>query len=380
MQPDPAKPISQLRLYQRTIAEIKVKNAWASEFPKISSDAIDEITAKLITKGASQAEIGGMLSKAIAMEKREREHLEDMLEKRFTPEQIHLFVHSSPTDRNELAQAWLKGVGQRMKENAAKAPNAIGMATDAVLAGGSAGSLVFMVAGMAIGNIDLADSGRIILGMIADAWTGIDTSKVHLTAKDQMIAGGIAISTGVALISVCLKSSATIFQELLKSDPALAPQKAKRALEDSVIGEFFRMDGEHFQTPKGPITQDQAGAELETIPGEYLPLLTHLKPGELVAFLGADDEGRESMMRVNPPGREQKFDTVRALHSGKMRRAWELARQSLHAWEGAFSPNGERDVTLGSSLAAMREARVRAKKQVLGGQGGRDMALKASPP
>ena len=216
-----------------------------------------------------------------------------------------------------------------------------------------------MAMGLIVHDGSMAETGRILLSALADTSSVTGPDMLASPGVDRLIGGAAAVSVGslaMGLVGLALKSSATLIQELLLKDaPKTVTDQAKRDLEDRVGGVFSRLGDQALSLPKGRIDQDAVRRELQAIPDTHLPLLTHLQPKELVMFLVADEDARESMMRTHPPETQQKTDVVRAMHPGKLQRSLETARQSLTAWEGLLS-NGH-GVTLSSTLAAFRQAR-----------------------
>jgi hypothetical protein len=352
---DATTPIAQLRPYKRFIAEAKVNNAWKTALPGASIAAIEQLVGGFLDQGSTQVDMGALIDKIVGSNPADKARIKNMIERDFKPEQIHLFVHSSQEDRQQLARSWQKPLSDQLKESATQTNNVAHVATTVGVVGGAIGCLLFMGAGMMANDGSITETGRILLGVLSDPPIGTDGSDLARPNGDSVIASGAAISFGAALLSLCLKSTLAFASEILKDDPQAGLKKTRLDLNDRILGAFSRAGSEGFTTSTGVVAREHAETELKTVPDSHIPLLTHFSPSELITFLVANEGARENMMLSHPPTSEQKIETVRALYSSKMRRSWETARQSLTAWEGAFARAP--GLTLKSTMASLREAR-----------------------
>lgn len=356
---DETGPISQLRLHSRFRVVHDIKAGWESVIPQTSQLAIQTLVEDFTKKGGNKRSMVELLRKATRSTLRDQKRLKLIVERGFKAEQVQLFLDATPKERQLLADAWENTLPARLKRMAPQAPGVVQSAVTTSLVGGSLGSLVFMTMGLIVHDGSMVETGRILLNALADTSSVTGPDMLAPPGVDRLIGGAAAVSVGslaMGLVGLALKSSATLIQELLlKDDPKTVTDRARRDLEDRMGGVFSRLGDQALSLPKGRIDQDAVRRELKAIPDAFLPLLTHLQPKELVVFLVADEDARESMMRAHPPEAQQKTDVVRAMYSGKLRRSLETARQSMTAWDGLLS-NGH-GVTLASSLAAFRQAR-----------------------
>lgn len=357
-------PVKDLRLSMRMRVSRDLFNLWSAALPGASSELIKVAVQGFIAKGVSRNEMESMLEKITQMGGIEKSNLSRLVLRGLQPEQIQLFVESTPKEREILVDDWRPGLMAKMKRNAAHAPEALQTATSAGIIGGALGCLAFMSMTLMVQDASFYESGKALLGALSNPSLGLSSEGWQRPSMDRIAEAGASASLAATLLTVLVKTSGSVLAELLKPDPSRLLDRDRIELEDKIMGAFARRGQEHLPSAATSIGQSGSLKHLKDIPNAYLPVLTHLQPKELVVFLAGDDQTRESMLRVNPPGMGQQIDTVRALHSTRMGRAWHTARQSLSSWEGLFS--SPRSVSLDSSLAAMRSSRSERKSSIPG--------------
>lgn len=92
---------------------------------------------------------------------------------------------------------------------------------------------------------------------------------------------------------------------------------ARITLEDRVQGVFTRQ-GPSFDLVGGSVDLPFTLSRLSAVPDFCLPLLTHLVPSELVAFLGYEDGPRSTFLRSHPPTKAQRIASLRLLPSSRI--------------------------------------------------------------
>lgn len=205
------------------------------------------------------------------------------------------------------------------------------------------------------------EAGRALLGALVSPEMGIDSQGIKTPSAERIVEAGATVSMGATMATLLIKSSLTLVSEMFKPPPQQILSKARMELENRARGVFFSQDQQSLPLVGRAANPGHCLQALKDVQDSILPVLTHLQPKKLVAFLESDDDTREHMLRTNPPAMSQRIDAVRALHPSKMGRAWGTARQSLSAWEGWMSNSCT--VSLKSSLLAMRKARAANKTQ-----------------
>lgn len=316
---------------------------------------VKSIIDRFVQDGAKASELAAMLGKARSMSDLEKENLIGMTRRGLGPDQINLFIQSTPAERALLTEEWRADLVAKLKRAVPHAPQALGVGTTAGLVGGAVGCLTFMSMTLMVQDASFFEAGRALLDALASPEVGLDSQGFNPPSADRLVETGASVSMGATLAILLIKSSHTVLSELIRADPQRALDKARLSLEDRIMGMFSRNNQKPFPLAGGTANLDRALKALQDMPDAILPILTHLQPKELVVFLETNDATRETMLRTNPPAMEQRIDAIRALHPTRLRRALATARQSLSAWEGRFS--NKSTVSLQSSLAAMRKAR-----------------------
>ena len=309
-------PISDMRLFKRTQVVLKTTEGWAEALSDAPRNKIQDLVQDFVQHGLTENQFDDLSQHIAQLTRLERNRLGMMIGQNFKAEQIHLFVTSDPSERQQLIDAWKQGMLKRAKQLATTAPSAIQTASTVLAAGGALAGLGFIGMSLITQDANMADTGKTILGALADPQLGLDsTGWVHPTMAG-LIERAPEVSAGLALLLMSAKAASAVIGELTKDNPQEVIAKTKRDLQDRVTGVFHRTSEMQYPTVRGMVTADNVNEHLNAVDDAYLPLLTHLEPKELVTFLTADDDGRAEMMRVNPPAPEQKIDTVRALHEG----------------------------------------------------------------
>lgn len=348
-------PLLKLRLFRRTQALFNLAELWEASLPGLDRGKIESTLSSFAEEGATSGELAAMLDRADLMETPEKKDLNRMIQRGLAPEQINLFIQSTPIERSLLTEEWRTDLAAKLQRAAPHASQSIGTATSAGLVGGALGCLAFMSMTLMVQDASFFESGKALLGAMVSPEVGLGSRGIQVPSMDRIVETGATVSMGATLATLLLKTSLTLVSELFKPPPQQVLDRARMELENKAKGAFFT----HGQQPL-PLVGRTASPErclqaLKDIPDSILPVLTHLQPKELVSFLEANDATRETMLRTHPPTMDQRIDAVRACHPSKMGRAWGSARQSLSAWEGWLSNSCT--VSLKSSLAAMRGAR-----------------------
>ena len=126
----------------------------------------------------------------------------------------------------------------------------------------------------------------------------------------------------------------------------------KTTLEDRVYGVFHRRDSS-FPLVGKSIDLPAAVAELSVIPDACLPLLTHLQPSELVAFLGCGDDVRSTLLSTHPPSTHQRVASLRLESSNRTSEMLGVFLMTFCPWKGNF----RLAVTLDSTIEKMSKSR-----------------------
>lgn len=349
-------PLSELRKFRKTLAINRLAELWDVALPGLDRSQIDLIISDFTQKGVSEAELEGVLKKAMSFTEAEKETLNGLVvERGVKAEQVHLFVQSTEAERKLLTEEWRTDLVAKLKRAAPHTPQAMGLATTTGLVGGSIGCLAFMTLTCMTQDAAFLEAGKALMGAIVNPDLGLNPQGFDIPNINRIAETGASVSMGATLSTLLLKSSHTVIAELFKADPRETLGKVRRDLEDRTMGVFSRNGQKPFPLVGNSSDQERALKALEDMPDSVLPILTHLQPKELVVFLEASDATRESMLRTNPPTIDQRIDSVRALHPTKLGRALATARQSLSAWEGPLS--NQSTVSLNSSLATMRNER-----------------------
>ena len=348
-------PAVGLRLKDYARVRFGLDALWQLMAPEASPEAHQKLTDGFLSRGMSAQEIQAFAKKAKAeLSDSERNRMATMVAKGFEPEQVFLFIQSTPQERKRLEESWFKSLGQKGKDTIEQGFARSGAVTNAVLLGVGTASLGSMALGAAVGQQDIVDVGRelaqMMPGSLGDIATGVD-----------VLMGDIG-PAGVGALAVLLARAVPFaLKEIIRSPIEPKIEDARQCLYDRVHGVFARANDQAFGVPGAKVSEVEALQELAAVPVTHLPLLTHLRPQELVAFLSASDESRTAMMRTNPPGFEQRVDTIRAMTPGRWNEFKSAMQQAVSSWEGKLQDASA--VTLQKSMAILRAERAMRRQQ-----------------
>lgn len=352
--PQPPIPAVDLRIKDYARVRFALNALWERLSPKASVEDHQKLTDAFLSRGMSKSDLQAFARTALQASDSERLKLGSMIAKGFEPEQVFLFVQSTPEERVRLGDAWLKSTGQKGKDLIEQSFARSGAVTNAVLLGVGVASLGSMALGAAVGQQDIVDVGRELAqkvpGSLGDLATGVD-----------VLMGDIG-PEGVGTLALMLARAVPfVLKEIIRSPIGPKIEDARQSLHDRVHGVFSRANDQAFEVPGAKVSEAQTLEELAAVPATHLPLLMHLRPTELVAFLSANDEARTSMMRANPPGYEQRVDTIRAITPGRFNEFKSAMQQAVSSWEGKLQDANA--VTLEKSMSALRSERAIRRQQ-----------------
>jgi hypothetical protein len=349
-------PISSLRTFSRLYEQVKIILAWQEITPE--ADAT-ELIEEFISRGVSIREIQNLTHNISEMSFDDKAFLSTMISRGFKPEHVQIFVNSDARDRMELAKAW-KISPSTLREKLSLAGPAVQGALDLGFAAGALGALAFAALGLALQSDDLVQTAKVLTDILPGPTTVVEQGP--LINFTQSVSHMAHVSGGVSLISLFLKGAPSIIEALLRENIEDVIKETEQQLEDKVRGLFSRLGESDYPMPGKRINLSQALEELKVIPSDYLPLITHLKPRELAAFLTSDGDVRASMISKHPPKPEQRILVGRALNPGRFMGAIGAARQSLSTWEGRCADS--KAVNLPSFISALQSARARKSESL----------------
>lgn len=345
-------PVAKLRQMKKFQVERRVDALWEMVAPDSPASQRHKLTESFVSRGSSEEELDALREQVLSMRLEEKQRLSEMLSRGFQPEQVALFAQSTREERDLLSDSWLSGAPAHEKVSRVRQ----GAQTLAMLkfGGVATASLIVLAVGVALQSPDIVETSTWTTHLNAIA--SRESLKAIGTDAERMgLAGAV-----VAFSGLVYNATVMLVDEITREPVEGRLSHARRDLEDRVSGVFRRMDSSSLMVPGASIGESWTMKELEAIPSDYLPLLTHLHPKELVMFLGSEEEGRQDMMLKHRPGLDQRILTSRALASGRLREFSASLQQTLSAWEGGLKTKDA--VTLDRTMMALREARQEKRK------------------
>jgi len=305
------------------------------------------LARKFIESGITKKQAQDLVlrTRSIDFSEENKDSLRFFIQKEFAPEQISLFIHSSPQERVGLTQKWVKKVS--LQEFGSQVRDRSGPLVNVALVPGGMCVFLTIAIGFGLRNTDLVDTGLEVASVfqpLVDLSTGVtDLSK--LTGAAGVIAG----------IGLLLKTLPDFLQDvLLDSGVEDRLKQSKRSLIGALEEAFEGRSEEGYPLLSGFASKARALSEMQAIPLPYTALLTHLQPAELVTFLVSNNETRDSILRHNPPDFSQRLDAVQGLNPGRRARFVARVRQSVSTWD-RFGDGGA--VNLSKTLLELRNER-----------------------
>lgn len=321
--------------------------------PQSSEETRRRVIEGFVEKGTTRAGFQTFFKRALLLSESEKTRFQSMAQHHLEPEQLLLFVQSDPQERKRLEGAWFKSLGKQGKEVIEQGFARSGPITNMILIGVGVASLGSMAIGAAIGQQDVIDIGRELANQMPGALGDIANGfNVAIEGMSPAALGAVIALLGRA-VPFALK-------EIIRSPIENKIDDTRQLLIDRVHGVFSRANDASFEMPGQAATEAQSLQELAAIPASYQPLLTHMRPHELITFLNADDQARTTMMKTNPPGYEQRIDTVRALNPGRFNEFKSAMMQAVSSWEGKLQDAGA--VTLKKTMQTLLTERALARQ------------------
>lgn len=322
--------------------------------PQSSDETRRKVIEGFVEKGTTQAGFQSFFKRSLLLSESEKNRFQSMADHGFEPEQLLLFVQSDPKERKRLEEAWFKSLGKQGKEVIEQGFARSGPITNAILIGVGTASLGSMAIGAAIGQQDIVDIGRELANQMPGALGDI-ANGVNVAME------GMSPATLGAVVALLGRAVPFALKEIIRSPIENKINDTQQLLIDRVHGVFSRAGDAAFEMPGQAVSEVQSLQELAAIPATHQPLLTHLRPHELISFLNADDQARTTMMKTNPPGYEQRVDTVRAINPGRFNEFKSAMMQAVSSWEGKLQDAGA--VTLKKTMQTLLSERALARQQ-----------------
>lgn len=344
-------PLVQLRLWERDRALHRMRDAWRVAFPQVREDAREHLIQGWVERGFSAQNVRDVLAQTLALPTETKATVASMVDRRFTPEELALFLGSTPQEQKTWGEKWS---GTPAKEWLAQAKErSYGLSMVVLVSSGMVLTLG-AAAGLAIQSPDLIGTVKSMAAArgIPDEVSDVVGNLLALSAENKGLSGLVGLSV------LLFKTAPDIAEEFVRDPIHLKVESIQQSLQDRIHGFTSTQPFKH--PIQGTLWDASALVkELGAIPSPYLPLLTHFEPKSLALFLTSEEDTRESMLRQERPTQEQRLDTLRALNPGKRGEFVARVRQAWTLWEGKWGD--QKGVTLDSSLKALREERQRQR-------------------
>lgn len=344
-------PLVQLRLWERDRALHRMRDAWRVAFPQVREEAREHLIQGWVERGFSAQNVRDVLAQTLALPTETKATVASMIERRFTPEELALFLGSTPQEQQAWGQKWGRTSAKEWLSQAKERSYGLSMV---VLVSSGMVLTLGAAAGFFMQSPDLLDTVKSMANArgIPEGVSDVVGNLLALSAENQGLSGLVGLS------ALMFKIAPDLAEEMVRDPIHLKVESIRQSLQDRIHGFTSTQEFQH------PIQRTSWSAsaliqELGAIPSPYLPLLTHLEPKSLALFLTSEEDTRESMLRQERPSQEQRLDTLRALNPGKRGEFVARVRQAWTVWEGKWGD--QKGVTLNSSLKALREERQRQR-------------------
>lgn len=108
-------PLEQLRRFRKDLALYRLENFWGISLPGLDSIEVKSILDRFVQNGSRKNELAAMLDKAKSMDVLGKEDLNRMIRRGLTPEQVNLYIQSTPAERKLLAGEWRSDLAAKLQ-------------------------------------------------------------------------------------------------------------------------------------------------------------------------------------------------------------------------------------------------------------------------
>ena len=186
-------PLVQLRLWERDRALHRMRDAWRVAFPQVREDAREHLIQGWVERGFSAQNVRDVLAQTLALPTETKATVASMVDRRFTPEELALFLGSTPQEQKTWGEKWS---GTPAKEWLAQAKErSYGLSMVVLVSSGMVLTLG-AAAGLAIQSPDLIGTVKSMAAArgIPDEVSDVVGNLLALSAENKGLSGLVGLS------------------------------------------------------------------------------------------------------------------------------------------------------------------------------------------